>query len=121
MPKLDAAGYHYHIWGGPSGPGPEEQQPRPGGHVNAYGSGKGGNVGGKKTILILTFKIPLDGEYNLTSPTTIRQQMCLPTLLLASLMMAVMDRACVIRNSGGKLLIAIDLILPPTLKILKCN
>ena len=78
-------------------------------------------LGKKKTISIFTFKIPLDGEYNLTSPTTIRQQMCLPTLLLASLMMAVMDRACVIRNSGGKLLIAIDLILPPTLKILKCN
>ena len=39
LPKLEAAGYHYHIWGGPGGP-PYDNQPRPGARVNAYGNGK---------------------------------------------------------------------------------
>ena len=38
LPKLDAAGYHYHIWGGPGGP-PYDNEPRPGNRVNAYGNG----------------------------------------------------------------------------------
>jgi len=37
LPKLDAAGYHYHIWGGPGGP-PYDNEPRPGNRVNAYGN-----------------------------------------------------------------------------------
>merc|ERR1711874_346490 len=52
-----------------------------------------------------------DGVFSLISRTTTHPAMSLATLLLASLMMAVLGKACVIRSSGDSLLTIINIIM----------